>query len=166
MKITNVKSYLVEDIVKPFTWQVDRPGSGDGRDPRKNFSCVMVLDTDEGISGYAKGPKGRIMMDLVERRFSSDLIGMNPLNSEKIWEKCWDTDRLEEYPLYAMAMVDIAVWDIKGKKAGLPVYKLLGGYRDEIPAYASTTSYDTLEEYRDVVEASLCQLGIQALNFI
>ena len=53
MKITNVKSYLVEDIVKPFTWQVDRPGSGDGRDPRKNFSCVMVLDTDEGISGYA-----------------------------------------------------------------------------------------------------------------
>ncbi len=155
MKITNVKSYLVEDIVKPFTWQVDRPGSGDGRDPRKNFSCVMVLETDEGISGYAKGPKGRIMMDLVERRFSSDLIGMNPLNSEKIWEKCWDTDRLEEYPLYAMAMVDIAVWDIKGKKAGLPVYKLLGGYRDEIPAYASTTSYDTLEEYKDVVEASL-----------
>ena len=72
MKISNVKSYLVEDIVKPFTWQVDRPGSGDGRDPRKNFSCIMVLETDEGISGFAKGPKGRIMMDLVERRFSSD----------------------------------------------------------------------------------------------
>ena len=37
MKITNVKSYLVEDIVKPFTWQVDRPGSGDGEGSKEKL---------------------------------------------------------------------------------------------------------------------------------
>ena len=130
MKITNIKSFLLEEKVKPFHWQVDRPGSGDGRDPEKAYSCVLVIETDEGITGFSKGPKGRIMMDLIERRFSQDLMGMNPLNSEAIWQKCWDTDRLEEYPLYAMSVIDVAIWDIKGKKAGQPVYKMFGGFRD------------------------------------
>ena len=157
MKITNVTAYLIEEEVKPFHWQVDRPGSGDGRSTNKVYNCVIKIETNEGINGYAKGPKGRILMDLVERRFSKDVIGKDPMYSEDIWSKCWDTDRLEEYPIYAIALIDIAVWDIKAKYANLPVYKLLGGSKESIPAYASTTSYDTLEEYKDVVEASLDQ---------
>ena len=155
MKITNVSSYLIDEIVKPYHWQVDRPGSGDGRSLNKVYNCIVKIETNEGITGYSKGPKGRILMDLVERRFAPDIVGMNPLNSEEIWAKCWDTDRLEEYPIYAIALIDIAIWDIKAKYAKLPVYKLLGGSKDSIPAYASTTSYDTLEEYKDVIEASI-----------
>jgi len=119
------------------------------------FSCVVAIETDEGIVGFSKAPKGRIMMDLVERRFGPDLLNRNPLNSEEIWQKCWDTDRLEEYPLYAISVIDVGIWDIKAKHAGLPIYQLLGGYAESIPGYASTTSYDTLEEYREVVDAAL-----------
>ena len=125
MKITNVSSYLIDEIVKPYHWQVDRPGSGDGRSLNKVYNCIVKIETNEGITGYSKGPKGRILMDLVERRFAPDIVGMNPLNSEEIWAKCWDTDRLEEYPIYAIALIDIAIWDIKAKYAKLPVYKLL-----------------------------------------
>lgn len=53
MKITSVSSFLFDEKVRPFHWQVDRPGSGDGRHPEKNFSCVVAIKTDEGIVGFS-----------------------------------------------------------------------------------------------------------------
>ncbi len=155
MKITRVIGHLLERQVEPFTWQVDRPGSGDGRRPDRTYTCVLRVQTDDGVEGYALGARGRVDMDLVERRFGPELVGKDPLNTEFLWWRIWDLDRLEEFPLYSLGLPDIALWDIKGKVANLPVYQLLGGYRDRIPAYASTTSYDTEEEYRRVIEAAL-----------
>ena len=143
MKITNVIAHLVDEEVTPYQWQIDRPGSGDGRGPDKSYMCLLRIQTDEGIEGQVLVPKGRIQIDLVERRFGPELIGKDPLNTEYLWERIWDIDRLEEFPLYSLGIADIALWDIKGKAARMPVYSLLGGYRDRIPAYASTTSYDT-----------------------
>lgn len=155
MKIIRVIAHLIEERVKPFTWQVDRPGSGDGHFIDRAYTCVLRLLTDEGIEGHAVGPKGRIALDLVKRRVGPELLGKNPLNTEYLWERMWDIDRLEEFPLYFLGLPDIALWDIKGKVAKLPVYQLFGGYRDSIPAYASTTSYDTEKEYFEVIDASL-----------
>ena len=155
MKITRITGHLVDSEVTPFMWQIDRPGSGDGRDPSRAYMCLLRIQTDDGIEGYALVPKGRIQMDLIERRIGPELLGKDPLNTEYIWERMWDIDRLEEFPLYSLGIADIALWDIKGKLAGLPVYRLLGGYRDSIPAYASTTSYDTEKEYLAVCSAAL-----------
>ncbi len=155
MKITRVAAYLIEEKVKPFTWQTNRPGSGDGHHPERAYNCVLRLVTDEGIEGHALAPKGRIALDLIKRRIGPELLGKNPLNTEFLWKRMWDIDRLEEFPLYFFGIADIALWDIKGKVANLPVYQLLGGYRDSIPAYASTTSYDTEKEYFNVIDASL-----------
>jgi L-alanine-DL-glutamate epimerase-like enolase superfamily enzyme len=155
MKITKIIGHLVDSKVSPFMWQIDRPGSGDGRDPSRAYMCLLRILTDEGIEGNALVPKGRIQMDLIERRFGPELLGKDPLNTEFLWERIWDIDRLEEFPLYSLGIADIALWDIKGKLAGLPVYRLFGGYRDSIPAYASTTSYDTEKEYLDVCTAAI-----------
>jgi L-alanine-DL-glutamate epimerase-like enolase superfamily enzyme len=155
MKITKVVAHLIDREVTPYQWQVDRPGSGDGRRPDRAFVCLLRVCTDEGIEGHALAPKGRILLDLVERRIGPELIGKDPLNTEFLWERMWDVDRLEEFPLYALGTADIALWDIKGKAAGLPVCKMLGGYRDRIPAYASTTSYDSEQEYLDVAGAAV-----------
>jgi L-alanine-DL-glutamate epimerase-like enolase superfamily enzyme len=141
--------------VTPYQWQIDRPGSGDGRRPDRSYSCLLRIITDEGVEGHTVAAKGRVNMDLIERRFGPELLGKDPLNTELIWERTWDIDRLEEFPLYSLGIADIALWDIKGKVAGQPVYKLLGGYRDRIPAYASTTSYDTEKEYLDVCGAAV-----------
>lgn len=154
MKITAISAYLLDETVTEYQWQVDRPGSGDGRRPDRAYTCVLRVLTDEGVEGHAVAPRGRILMDLIERRVAPELIGKDPLQTEFLWERFWDLDRLEEFPLYALGVADIALWDIKGKTARLPVYQLLGGYRNEIPAYASTTSYDTIEEYLEVVAAA------------
>ena len=157
MKITGIVAHLLDSQAKyPFDWQVDRPGSDDGRGQDRQYSCLLRVQTDDGIEGHGVVPsRGRATIDVVERRFGSILIGQDPLNSECLWERMWDIDRLEEFPIYAQGIADLALWDIKGKHARMPVSKLAGGYRDEIPAYASTTSYDTEEEYLRVIDAAL-----------
>ena len=155
MKITRVIAHLMDEACEPFTWQRNRPGSGDGRAIDRRYGCWIRIQTDEGIEGYAKGGKGRIDMDLVERRFGPELVGKDPMQTEFLWERMWDIDRLEEFPLYSFGLADVALWDIKGKVANLPVYKMLGGYRDSLPAYASTKGYVTEGEYYDVISASL-----------
>lgn len=155
MKITKIDAYLVEDKDEPFNWQIGRPGSGDGRGTNTSYSCVIRVCTDNGVDGFAFGSPGRIVMDLVERRIAPELLGKNPLNTEFLWERIWDIDRIEKFPIYILGLADVALWDIKGKVAGLPVYQLLGGYRESLPAYASTTSYDTVEQYLAVVDAAI-----------
>jgi L-alanine-DL-glutamate epimerase-like enolase superfamily enzyme len=60
-------------------------------------------------------------------------------------------------------LIDIALWDIAGKAAGLPVHQLLGSYRSSIPAYASTVTFGSIEEYLDVADQCL-DLGFTALK--
>ena len=155
MKIERIEAYVLDDQVEEFHWQIDRPGSGDGRAADRTYNLYLRIITDDGVEGYATGSKGRIGIDLVERRIAPELLGKDPTMTEFLWERIWDIDRLEEFPLYVLGLADIALWDIKGKVAGLPVYKLLGGYRNSIPAYASTTSYDTESEYLEVVGAAI-----------
>ncbi|TVR55895.1 MAG: racemase [Spirochaetaceae bacterium] len=157
MKITGIIAHLLDSQTKyPFDWQVDRPGSDDGRGLNRSYSCLLRILTDDGVEGHGLVPsRGRATIDVVERRFGEVLIGHDPLNSEFLWERMWDIDRLEEFPIYAQGIADLALWDLKGKVANLPVYKLAGGYRDEIPAYASTTSFDTEQEYFEVIDAAL-----------
>ena len=157
MKITGIVAHLTDTKPRyPYDWQVDRPGSDDGRGLGMQQMCVLRIQTDGGIEGHGVvGGRGLPVLDVVKRRFGHILLGMDPLNTEYLWQRMWDIDRLEEFPLYAQGIADLALWDLKGKLAKLPVYQLLGGYRDEIPAYASTTSYDTEEEYLRVIDAAL-----------
>jgi len=164
VKITQVVGYLLEErVAKPFNWQVDRPGSGDGRAPDTSRNCLLRIVTDEGVEGYSFTGKGQTVLDMVERRLGNELLGQDPTNTEWLWWRVWDLDRIEEFPIYVLGLADIALWDIKGKMAGLPVYKLLGGYRDRIPAYASTTSYDTVGEYLEVISACL-EMGYKSIK--
>ena len=51
MKITRIIGHLIDQDVAPFKWQINRPGSGDGRSYTKSFMCLLRLQTDEGIEG-------------------------------------------------------------------------------------------------------------------
>src|SRR5690349_21533484 len=145
MKITDVKAYVVEQPVEhQFVWRAGLPGSG----TTTETTWLRVL-TDAGIEGWSPIARGAIALDLLRRRVRDALIGRDPLQKELIWHRMWELDRIEEFPLYFLGAVDVALWDITAKAAGLPLYQLLGGYRDSIPAYASTVTFASTEEYLD-----------------
>lgn len=159
MKITAVETTVREVPVKhPFRWRAGLSGSG-----ASTIAMDLVIRTDEGISGRAQVSHGRVMEDIVDRRLREMLIGRDPLMKEDLFHRVLEIDRLEEIPIYGLGVVDVALWDITAKVAGLPVYKVIGGYRDRIPVYASTVTYDTVEEYLDVADQCLAR-GFRAIK--
>ncbi len=160
MKITNVEVVLVDRPAHSpaFVWRYRLPGS----DPAITVGW-LVIETDVGITGFATAPRGVILKDYVDRRFRNELIGQDPLQREYLWERAWELDRIERFAPNMAHIVDVALWDIAGKAAQLPVYKLLGGYRESIPAYASTVTYSSIEEFLDIADQCLA-LGYPAIK--
>jgi L-alanine-DL-glutamate epimerase-like enolase superfamily enzyme len=159
VKIVEVEAYAIENAVeRPFVWRAGLPGSGEVME-----TTWLRVVTDEGIEGYGTIPRGAIGVDLVRRRLREILIGQDPLMKELLWHRVWEIDRIEELPMYALGAADVALWDITAKVAGLPLYKLLGGYQDSIEAYASTVTFGSTEEYLEVADQCL-EHGFKAIK--
>ncbi len=121
MKISAVKSYSVQ---------------GDG-----NATYFIVkVETEEGIHGLGEAGiqfwKGAITQAV--EHLSELIIGQDPFSTEMLWQHMFRGMFFPSDRVYACAMsaIDIALWDIKGKALGMPVYKLLGGpVRDKVVCY-------------------------------
>lgn len=138
MKITDITTYRTRIDAAP--WFYPRPIPKD-HVPYWEFPFT-VLHTDEGIDGYTMdyGPlgQGRGSAYLIHDVFYHDLVGKNPLHHEKIWQSIRSKHRhLYNIRETIWSNLDVALWDIKGKVAGLPVVDLLGRYRSKVPAYAT-----------------------------
>jgi L-alanine-DL-glutamate epimerase-like enolase superfamily enzyme len=159
VKIIDVKVEVTEQPVKHlFRWRAGLPGSGTSHEQAK-----LTIETDEGVTGEARMNRGRIIRDLVDRRLREMVVGADPLLKEDLWKRVWEIDRIEELPIYALGLIDIALWDLTAKVAGLPLYRVIGGYRDRIPAYASTVTFATTEEFLDVADQCL-DYGFRAIK--
>lgn len=93
----------------------------------------------------------------------SEFLGADPLQRELLWHRIWEIDRIEELPLYLLGTMDIALWDIGAKAAALPLHRFIGGFRESIPAYASTATFRDIPEYLDVARQCL-ELGYPAIK--
>ncbi len=159
MKITDVRAYTLEEKVKhPFVWRKGLPGSGE-----TSQSTWLRICTDEGIEGYSSIGRGAVALDIIQRRLRDILIGRDPLQKELLWHEVWELDRIEELPIYMLGAADVALWDITAKVAGLPLYQVLGGYRDRIEAYASTVTFASTEEYLEVADQGV-EYGFKAIK--
>src|SRR5690242_16826189 len=108
-------------------------------------SVVLRLKTDAGITGWAYSSFGmiaggpRVVQAILEHEIKPVLIGQEPAFPKRIRADLWralEYQGVQGVTQFAMSAVDIAVWDILGKAAGMPVYKMLGAARDRMPAYA------------------------------
>jgi L-alanine-DL-glutamate epimerase-like enolase superfamily enzyme len=104
-----------------------------------------------------------MLADVVDRILREELVGERADRREWLWHRLWELDRTEEFPIWVFGDVDVALWDLEARSLGVPVHRLLGTYRDAIPAYASTSTFVTTAEYLDVVDQCL-GLGYPAIK--
>ena len=155
MKITDIRCYVLEEPhpSPSFRWREGLPGSGDGTPADQPVrAAILRMDTDAGITGWwREDRRGDMVADLVRRRLKT-LVGCNPLLTEDLWRRVWEIDRVEEIHMGFLGLIDLLAWDIKSKAAGMPVYQMLGGIEPKIPAYASTVTWDTMDEYERYIK--------------
>ena len=135
-------------VPRVLSWEIE----GGFRNPimtwsHKNVVLVFVI-CDDGTIGvgecWASGADPRALVATLEKDVAPRLIGADPLSIGKAWE---GSDNLAHISARqgilraAIAGIDIALWDIMGKTAGLPVWKLLGGFTDRVFPYASAGLY-------------------------
>ena len=153
MKITDVTTKTFRYISNTVR---DAEGHGHPGDPHEATQTLLTIHTDEGVEGHSFGADPNI----VDTVLKDILIGQDPLLIEKHWQSMKHWQRLiRKFTDSDVSHADLALWDLKGKVYGDPVYKILGGYRDKVLAYASTMCGDELkgglstpEEYADFAD--------------
>lgn len=113
----------------------------------KRDTIVVRVETDQGLTGYGEAHPGRspgAVTALVNNTLNPLLAGMDPCNVVGVWARV-NRMQLSSHGLgagaaLALSGIDMALWDIRGKAAGMPLYRLLGGSRKRLPAYAGGIS--------------------------
>src|SRR5438045_6284255 len=122
-----------------------------------NLANVIVrVRTDDGVEGVAGSSTylGAHAVAAALAELKPLLVGEDPLYRERIWQRLNEVSILM-VPPHSIALLDCALWDLAGRAAGLPVYKLLGAQRDELHAYASSLTYSTLADFQREVDLRL-----------
>ncbi len=104
---------------------------------------LVEVETDEGITGWGEcfGPGNVALANkaIVEKVIQPMVLGLDPMDRDVIWHKVYNLMRdhgQKGMPLQSLSGVDIALWDIAGKVAGLPLHKLIGGaHRPSVAVY-------------------------------
>lgn len=158
MKITRIKGHAISKPLGTTLYMANQVVSAASQ-------IIVEVETDEGFTGLAT-IHGRSMPQVLQALHEmQDLVrGMDAMAHEAVWQKIFALTTMPAEQCYklgkpalfgaanrtpiltALAGVDIALWDIKGKVHEMPVWRLLGGTRNEMPAYVSGGYY---EEGRD-----------------
>jgi len=153
VRITKVESWLVEGVV--YNW------------------CFVKVETDAGLCGYGEATNwpGSPLVLAACQHVGERIVGLDARQIDFIWTKLYkDLNWLGQAGpvMSAISGIDIALWDLKGKALGAPVYELLGGaYRKRLPLYANywfTGGGHTAEDYAEQARG-VAERGFTALKF-
>ncbi len=170
LKITGLETELLRfPARKPYYDAIHEFGTEGG-------GVVLRLTTNAGITGWgyssfgmiAGGPK--VVQSILETEIKPALMGKDPAFPKRLRSELWQAveyQGVQGVASFALAAADIALWDILGKAAGWPVGRMLGAFRDRIPAYAMCGWYyendKDLSEYRRAIETHL-EEGFRAVK--
>ena len=161
MRITDLKAYPISYPVAPE----DRVSLGIGQAVKRD-AVIVKITTEGGLVGYGESHHGRspgAVAHHANTTLRQLVVGMEATDTVGIWSKIYkmqlSSHGIGAATAIAMSGIDQALWDIRGKAVGWPLYRLLGGARRPIPAYAGGVSLgyqhtETLvEEAQGLVEA-------------
>lgn len=161
MKITDVEAYML-------TGPPEERGHWVSHYPVHQANELLIrLKTDEGLEGFGLG-SSRLLIKGAAEMFNEGLkeliVGEDALAPERLYEKIFSIthqkiafikDWSRNGLLITSAALDLAMWDILGKASGQPLFRLFGGYREEVPCYVTCAYYrdgKDLGELREEME--------------
>jgi len=139
MTITDVRTHcLASDLAQPFAFSQGWV--------QKRGACLVEIRTDDGLTGWGEAlcqglQPPQIAAAAIESALKPLLLGADPLQIEPLWHRMYTRTRdfgMKGAMIAAISGVDIALWDIAGKRLGQPVWRLLGGaHRERVQIYAT-----------------------------
>jgi len=170
LKITGIQTDLLRLPSAEFTGDAIHDfGAASG-------GVVLRIQTNAGITGWGYSNFGmieggpRVVQTILEAEIKPVLVGQDPAFPKKIRSDLWralEYQGVQGVTQFAMSVVDIALWDILGKAAGLPVYKMLGAVRDRMPVYAMCGWYRSNDrdhsQYKRTIDETL-EIGYRAFK--
>lgn len=156
MKITSLRIRVCQPKDWRFQWREDIP-------PIDMTMTVFEIGTADGHTGVATSwlPASPLeIADQANHFFRALIVGADANDRERLWQEMMAHARYLIMPK-AASLIDIALWDLLGKRTGLPIYKLLGAYRESVPTYATTTSSTDVQKNVEVALA-IRKLGYNA----
>ena len=114
---------------------------------------LVRMKTDDGVEGFGLATSYTDitpLVNVVKGGLSDEILGMDALSPERLYEKLFgltfsrkaaEVSWGREALIRISSAVDIACWDIVGKMANLPLYRLFGGYRNKVPCYVTCAYY-------------------------
>lgn len=165
MKIKEIDVSLYQ-----ITLDVALSDSTHGEMPFFELITVRIKDED-GLEGlgytYSVGVGGRAIHSLVEHDLKPILLNEDSSRIEHLWQKMWWRLHFSGrggHASFAIAAMDIALWDLAGKRAKLPLWKLLGGNNPQVKVYAGGVDlYFTTDQLREQARGFLAK-GFRAIK--
>ena len=172
MKITDLRVRQIRDrMLYPYTNSL-------GKSLKDTWKLtILELHTDEGITGVlVSGMMDDICRSIIENQLKEMIVGEDPMDTERLWERMLGGEGGWRYACFrgevvrSMSAVDTLLWDIKGKKLGAPLYRLLGGHRNEVFCYASGGHYTSLTSHKQEIDhlememAEYVKMGFKAVK--
>ena len=167
LRVTDIKAYPTS-----FPVPVEhRVSLGIGQSVKRD-AVVVKVTTDSGLVGWGESHHGRChgaVAHLVNTTLKQLVVGMDASDVVGVWQKIYKM-QLGSHGMgagccLAMSGIDIALWDIRGQAAGMPLYKLLGGSSKPVPAYAGGVSLGYQDPAKLVEEARpLLAMGYKAVK--
>jgi L-alanine-DL-glutamate epimerase-like enolase superfamily enzyme len=162
MKITGLETdLLILPPGRPYADAIHNFGPDRG-------GVVLRILTNANVTGWAYSSFGmvkggpQVVRALLEEEIKPVLLGKDPAFPKRLRKDLWSAleyHGIEGIAQFALAAVDLALWDILGRAAGQPVYQMIGAYRDRMPAYAMCGWYyekdDDLSQYKTQITQHL-----------
>src|SRR6186713_3666767 len=148
MKIVRVRAIPMSDPVP-----LEKQHRTDSGTKVKSDATLILVETDNGLTGMGAAlGTPPVVAAIVEHELSPEVVGEDPMFSERIYEKMYngsrsapalargvtqaDESRRRGVIMEAISGVDIAVWDVKAQALGIPLYQALGAVRSSVRGYA------------------------------
>jgi L-alanine-DL-glutamate epimerase-like enolase superfamily enzyme len=133
---------------RTVTWTAqDSDGHTHPAEERPAEAAVVTIRDADGVTGHCLCTASVLSPAMLEGYIRKVLIGQDAFLREMLWQRLYRMQRGSSGLLTdrAIGYIDQALWDLAGRKLGVPVWQLLGGARDRVPAYGSTMCGDDIE---------------------